>query len=116
VVFFVLPEPIIRLYTDDAQVIAAATWGIRVVGLGQPLQAAAFVLAGALRGAGDTRTTMLVGSASMWGMRLTLAYVFGILLDWGVAGIWLGWAGDWCTRGLAFIWAFHRGRWQRQPA
>jgi len=113
VLFFLFPEPIIRLYTDDAVVIASADWGIRIVGLGQPLQAAAFVLGGALRGAGDTRTTMVVGAASMWGVRLLFAYVFGILLNWQVPGIWIGWIGDWSTRGLAFIWAFHRGEWAR---
>jgi putative MATE family efflux protein len=111
--FIIFPEPIVRLYTDDPDVIAAAIWGIRVVGIGQPLQAAAFVLAGALRGAGDTRTTMLVGAGSTWGVRITLAYLFGIVLGWGVAGIWIGWCGDWSTRGLAFLWSFHRGRWQR---
>ncbi len=109
--FLLFPEPVIRLYTADPVVIDAADWGIRIVGLGQPLQAAAFVLGGALRGAGDTRTTMLVGGASMWGVRVTLAYLFGIVLNWGVPGIWIGWCGDWCTRGLAFLWAFHRGRW-----
>ena len=111
--FLLFPEPIVRLYTTDPKVIEAANWGIRVVGIGQPLQAAAFVLAGALRGAGDTRTTMIVGAASMWGMRLTLAYLFGIVLGWGVPGVWIGWCGDWSSRGLALLWAFHRGRWAK---
>jgi putative MATE family efflux protein len=111
--FFVFPEVMIRLYTDDPAVIADAAWGIRIVGLGQPLQAAGFVLGGALRGAGDTKTTLYVGAASMWGARLTLAYVFGIALNWGVPGIWIGWISDWSTRGLAFMWAFKRGRWAR---
>ena len=112
-VFFLFPAPIIRLYTNDPDVIAAAISGIRVVGLGQPLQAAAFVLAGALRGAGDTRTTMLVGGASMWGVRLSLAYTFGLALGWGIPGVWIGWCGDWCARGLTFLWLFRRGRWQK---
>lgn len=110
--FLLFPEPVIRLYTSDPEVIAAGVAGMRVVGLGQPLQAAAFVLAGALRGAGDTRTTLTVGAASMWGVRLTLAYLFGIALGWGIPGIWIGWCGDWSVRGLAFLWIFRRGRWQ----
>jgi Na+-driven multidrug efflux pump len=99
--FILFPEPILRLYTTDPAVIAAGVAGIRVVGLGQPLQAAAFVLGGALRGAGDTRTTLLVGGVSMWGVRLTCAYVFGLLLGWGIPGIWIGWSADWCVRGVA---------------
>jgi putative MATE family efflux protein len=111
--FILLPEPFLRLYTDDPAVIAAGIAGIRVVGLGQPFQAVAFVLGGALRGAGDTRTTLLVGGASMWGVRLTCSYVFGIVLGWGLPGIWIGWTADWCVRGVAFLLAFARGRWQR---
>ncbi|MGH2369577.1 MAG: MATE family efflux transporter, partial [Chloroflexota bacterium] len=110
--FLLFPEPILRLYTSDPAVIAAGVAGIRVVGIGQPLQAAAFVLAGALRGAGDTRTTLLVGGASVWGVRLTLAYTFGLALGWGIPGVWIGWCSDWCVRGLAFLWVFRRGRWQ----
>jgi putative MATE family efflux protein len=115
-VFLVMPAPIIRLYTTDPDVIAAGVAGIRIVGLGQPLQAAAFVLAGALRGAGDTRTTLLVGGASMWGVRLSLAYTLGIATGWGLPGIWAGWCGDWCVRGIAFLWAFRYGRWKRSAS
>ena len=111
--FILFPEPILRLYTTDPAVIAAGVAGLRVVGLGQPLQAAAFVLGGALRGAGDTRTTLLVGGVSMWGVRLTCAYVFGLLLGWGIPGIWIGWSADWCVRGVAFLIAFSHGRWKR---
>ena len=84
--FVLYPEPFLRLYTTDPAVIQAGIAGIRVVGLGQPFQAVAFVLAGALRGAGDTRTTLLVGGASMWGVRLTCSYVFGLVLGWGIPG------------------------------
>lgn len=110
--FLLFPEPLLRLYTNDPDVIAAGSTGIRMVGIGQPLQAAAFVLSGALRGAGDTRTTLMVGSLSMWGVRLMTAATFGIGLGWGVAGIWLGWCADWWVRGLCYLWIFHRGKWQ----
>jgi putative MATE family efflux protein len=108
-----LAEPILRFYTSDPEVVAAGLPGLRVIALGQPLQATAFVMAGALRGAGDTRTTMIVGSIAMWGLRLTLAYALAILAGWGVLGVWIGWLGDWTTRGLAYLYAFHRGRWKR---
>jgi Na+-driven multidrug efflux pump len=52
----------------------------------------------------------------MWGVRLTLAYLFGIALGWGIPGVWIGWCGDWSTRGLAFLWTFKRGHWQRPRA
>ena len=111
--FITFPEPLLGVFTSDPDVIAAGATGIRMVGFGQPLQAAAFVLSGALRGAGDTRTTLVVGSLSMWIVRLGLAWTFGIGLGWGVAGIWLGWCADWCVRGASYIYAFHHGAWQK---
>jgi Na+-driven multidrug efflux pump len=111
--FITYPEPLLGVFTSDPDVIAAGATGIRMVGFGQPFQAAAFVLSGALRGAGDTRTTLVVGSFAMWIVRLGLAWTFGIGLGWGVAGIWLGWCADWCVRGASYIFAFHRGAWQK---
>lgn len=112
-VFILFPAPIIRLYTTDPDVIAAGVAGMRVIGFGQPLQAAAFVLAGALRGAGDTRTTLYVGGASMWCVRLSIAYLLGLHFGWGIPGIWIGWCSDWCVRGVSFLWLFKRGNWRR---
>ena len=111
-VFILAPEPLIRLYTDDPAVVAAGSAGLRVIGFGQPLQAAAFVLSGALRGAGDTRTTATVGTAAMWGIRIPLAYVLGLILHLGVTGVWLGWLADWTFRGLLYIRTFQRGHWR----
>ena len=111
--FITFPEPLLSVFTSDPDVIAAGATGIRMVGFGQPLQAAAFVLSGALRGAGDTRTTLVIGSLSMWVVRLGLAWTLGIGLGWGVAGIWFGWCADWCVRGASYIYAFHRGAWQK---
>jgi MATE family multidrug resistance protein len=111
--FVTFPATFLGVFTTDPEVIAAGATGIRMVGFGQPLQAAAFVLSGALRGAGDTRTTLVVGSLSMWIVRLGLAWTCGLGLGWGVAGIWLGWCADWCVRGASYIYAFHRGAWQK---
>lgn len=113
IVFYLFPETLLGLYTTDPAVIDAGAKGLRMVGIGQPVQAAAFVLSGALRGAGDTRTTLMIGSLSMWTVRLITAWGFGIGLGWGVSGIWLGWCADWWVRGLAYLWMFHRGAWQR---
>ena len=110
--FILAPEPLIRLYTDDPAVVAAGAAGLRVIGFGQPLQAAAFVLSGALRGAGDTRTTAIVGTAAMWGFRIPVAYVLGLGLNLGVTGVWLGWLSDWSLRGILYVRSFRSGRWR----
>jgi putative MATE family efflux protein len=112
-VFLLFPEFFARMYTDDLAVIRQTVTGLMVVGCGQPLQGLAFVLSGALRGAGDTKTTMQRGTFSMWFVRLPIAYVCGVTLGLGVFGVWLGWVADWVLRSVFFIVAFRAGKWKQ---
>jgi putative MATE family efflux protein len=111
-VFIIFPEQIIGLYTTDTEVIRLGATGLRVIGFGQPMQGIAFVLAGALRGAGDTKTTLVVGTASMWLSRLPIAYLLGLVAGLGVFGIWLAWAADWLVRSCLYAWKFRQGAWK----
>lgn len=113
VVFLAFPEFFIRLYTSDPEVVRLGAVGMRVVGLGQPFQAAAFVLGGALRGAGATRSTFIVGTLGVWLVRVPCAYALGHLAGWGVGGVWAGWAADWLLRGSVLLHIFWRGSWQK---
>jgi Na+-driven multidrug efflux pump len=112
-VFLAFPEFFIRLYTSDPEVVRLGAVGMRVVGLGQPFQAAAFVLGGALRGAGATRSTFIVGTLGVWLARVPCAYALGHLAGWGVGGVWAGWAADWLLRGSVLLHIFWRGSWQK---
>jgi len=85
---------------------------LRLVAWAQPLQAFGMVLAGGLRGAGDTRWTMLITTGSIWAVRLPLSYLFGVTLGMGLIGIWIGNAIDSGVRGLAVTWRYTSGRWK----
>ncbi len=75
--------------------------------------AVAFVLAGAIRGAGDTPSVMKMTAFSMWIVRLGLTYVFMRYFGWGAAGAWAAMTVDNAVRaGLAAV-VFARGRWKR---
>jgi Na+-driven multidrug efflux pump len=70
------------------------------------------ILAGALRGAGDTRTPMWVTFVGVLIFRLSLVYFLAIYLDLGLAGVWWGTAVDWAGR-AALLWlVFRRGKWR----
>jgi Na+-driven multidrug efflux pump len=113
VAFVVFAEQIVGVYTADPEVIRQGATGLRVIGLGQPMQGVAFVLAGALRGAGDTRTTLVIGTASMWLSRLPIAFLLGIAARLGILGIWIAWATDWLIRASLYAWKFRQGGWKR---
>ena len=53
--FFFFGRQIAGIYTNDAEVILLAAGCLKIIALMQPMQSTQFILAGALRGAGDTR-------------------------------------------------------------
>lgn len=69
------------------------------------------MLPAGLKGARDARFTMWVSILSMWGCRIVCGYTLGIVLGFGVVGIWLGMFLDWIVRGLFFWWRMVSGRW-----
>jgi len=64
-----------------------------------------------LKGARDARFTMWVSLLSMWGGRIVAGYTLGVVLGFGVIGIWLGMCLDWIIRGSFFYWRLASGKW-----
>lgn len=56
--------------------------------ISEPFIALNLAMAGALNGAGDTKATMLYAVTTVWAIRLPLAYLLGIYLDFGSSGLW----------------------------
>jgi MATE family multidrug resistance protein len=107
-----LPRPFFGLFTDDPEVIQTAILPLRIMCAVEVLQAASFVFAGALRGAGDTLFSMIVTCIFMWVVRVPLALVLGLVLGMGLAGAWMGMALDLSLRGIIYYFRFRRGRWK----
>lgn len=111
-IFLLFPAQIVGFFTDDPLVIALGTMPLRMVGIIQPLLAAAMIFAGGLRGAGDTRFPMIVTGASIWLLRVPLSYVFALVLGWGLPGAWAAFALDLTVRGALNFLRFRSGRWK----
>src|SRR5690606_14154229 len=84
--FYFLGEFIVSLYTNEAEVIVMGAQILKLVALVQPFQSSQFILAGALRGAGDTRATALITFLTVLLVRPTLAIVSINHLGWGLMG------------------------------
>jgi len=66
-----------------------------------------------LRAAGDAKYTMWVSIISMWTVRVLFAYIFGIVLGWGVIGVWLAHSVlDWIVRGIIFYLRYRSNKWE----
>ena len=110
-VFFFAAQPIYELMHKDMQVHAMGVTPFRFNALFQIPLVTAIVYTFALQGAGETRQPMKVSLLGVFGVRLTLAYVCGIVLHGGLLGAWIGMCLDNTTRAVLVAWLFRRGRW-----
>lgn len=110
-VFFFGAEQIYHFMSVDSQVIKAGVGPFRILALFQPCLALSIVLIGGLRGAGDTRFPLLISIIGSILIRVSVGYLFGIVLQWGLLGAWMGMFADMVWRAVAAIARFARGRW-----
>ena len=73
-----------------------------------------FALPSALRAAGDAKYIMVVGSASMWIVRVTGAYLLTFTLGLGPSGVWLAMGVDFISRGTCFLLRWRGESWKRK--
>jgi Na+-driven multidrug efflux pump len=97
--------------SNDPQVRATGVGPFRILALFQPLLVVSIVYIGALRGAGDTRFPLLITIAGAIFIRVPLGYFFGIVLDGGLIGAWVGMFGDMTWRTIAATARYVHGAW-----
>jgi MATE family multidrug resistance protein len=84
------PGAIARIYSSDILVIRAGTVLLIVAGVFQLFDGLQVVIAGALRGAGNTRTPMLVHLLGYWMIGVPLGAILCFKIAWGATGFWIG--------------------------
>jgi MATE family multidrug resistance protein len=90
VLLTVFARPIARAFIDDPAVIGLAAALFFTVGLMQVFDGVQSVSLGALRGMLDSHWPTRVSLLAYWGLAVPLAWVAGIVLDWGLVGLWAG--------------------------
>ncbi|ABR50721.1 MATE efflux family protein [Alkaliphilus metalliredigens QYMF] len=86
-IFF--PAFIMRLLTDQQEIIDVGIKYLFFMGLVQIPQNMAGVLNGALRGAGFTRVPMIVAGTGLWLIRIPFSYILVQFFDVGITAIWI---------------------------
>jgi MATE family multidrug resistance protein len=89
-VFISVPRIIGRIYTPDPTVIDAGAHLLRIAAAFQLFDGIQTVTTGALRGAGETRTPMIVNFIAYWVLGLPAGYALCFHAHWGVIGLWVG--------------------------
>ena len=109
VLMYVTAPQVMAMLTPDAAVQELGVAVLRIEAFAEPLFAASMVVAGALRGAGDTLVPSIFQLVSMWGVRITLSTLAAP--RWGLVGVWTVMAGELCFRGILFLARLLRDRW-----
>ncbi|MDV5121064.1 MAG: MATE family efflux transporter, partial [Candidatus Scalindua sp.] len=112
-IFLAFAKPMAMVFHPEQDVLALAAYCVMIAALEQPALAIYMVYSGGLRGAGDTLSPMIITIVGTLCFHLPVAYVFGIVLEWGLPGIWFGAALGWILRAIAVYILFRRGRWRR---
>jgi len=113
IAFIAIPIPLLRIFTDDPEVLALGRPLLLLGALFQLLDAVAIIAEGALRGAGDTRWPFAVETALGWGLLVPLAYFVGVSLEGGLTGAWLAALVHITVLATTLVLRFRSNAWQR---
>lgn len=113
ILFFTCAEPIMRLFTDEAEIIRAGIPLLYFLAFITYAQTSQVVFSGCLRGAGDTKFVAAVSFVSILFLRPLLSYVLCYPLQFGLIGAWVGVTIDQFARLIATLWRFGSGKWTK---
>jgi putative MATE family efflux protein len=114
VTVILLRQPLVGLFTDNADIIRLTSQVIVVGLLLETGRSFNLVLVNALRATGDARFTVYLGFLSMACMSVPLGYFLVFRMNMGLAGVWFAVAADEWTRGIT-MWLRWRSRaWEKQ--
>ena len=111
VVFILFGGEIVGLYNSDPEIIRIGGQIMLFVAFLQPFQSSQFIIAGGLRGAGDTKATAIFTFITVLLVRPIVAIVlvhFGL----GLYGAWAAMATDQILRSALVLCRYNSGKWK----
>ncbi len=104
----------VGLYTSNHQIIMLGGAVLVVDAFLEPGRAFNIVLINGLRGAGDVIFPVVMAVISMWGVSVLGGYFFGVILGYGLPGIWLGLVLDEWLRGICMLFRWRSKKWTKK--
>lgn len=107
-------DSVLSIFTSDPEVLALGKTILFIEIFLETGRAVNMCMVMALNASGDVKAPVTVGIIFMWSVATFGAWLLGVHLYWGLAGIWIAMACDECTRGLVFFWRWHKGVWRKR--
>lgn len=112
IILFFFGRQLAGLYSNDPAIIENSALALKIIALVQPFQSSQFILAGGLRGAGDTFWPLVGTFFGVLLVRVGLANLFVNILGYGLAGAWMAVFGDQLVRWMFVYARFKTGHWK----
>lgn len=110
-VFILFGKGIVGLYNSDPTIIEMGGRIMLFVAFLQPFQSSQFIIAGGLRGAGDTKVTAMITFITVLLVRPGMAILF-VNLGFGLYGAWMALACDQILRSALVLNRYNSGKWK----
>ncbi len=113
VVFWILAEPLVRVFTTVDPVVENGTRSLKILSTGYVFAGFSMVFGQAFNGAGDTATPAWINLVCYWCWQLPLAYTLARPLELGVEGVYAAVVVSGATwAGVGYL-LFRRGGWKQ---
>lgn len=106
ILFLTIPDLLIRIFIKEKETIALGSSCLMVASIEQPFMGISMILAGAMKGAGDTKTPFKVSLISSWLIRIPLMYLVIFVLRLNVVYVWVVTAIQWIFDGSMIFYFF----------
>ncbi|MBQ8293161.1 MAG: MATE family efflux transporter [Bacilli bacterium] len=105
-------KPIFSLFTKDVEVIKLCSY-IMWIEVGLELgRAINITLVRALQTSGDVLFPTILAVVFCWSVAVVGSYIFGVVLNLGIVGVWIAMTIDELIRALIFIIRLKKGKWK----
>lgn len=101
VLLFFIAEPLMRVFTNDAEVVAMGARLLRIVAFSEPCFGLMVAWEGVGYGTGRTHTVFFIESFSMWGIRIVFTWLCLHRWDLGIEAVWYCMVADNCFKAVA---------------
>jgi len=114
VVFLTFAEPLIRIFTNEEEVIPYGVACLRMISYGYIFYAYGMVMVQAFNGAGDTFTPTLINLLCYWIIQIPLAYWLAMKTSLGAQGVFLAITITESLLAVVGIIVFRKGKWKEK--
>lgn len=111
ILLFVFSIRLMKLFTSNDIIIQLGTGILFLAILIEPARAISTITSYSLKAAGDSRVSTFIGLGATWLVSIPSAYYIGIVMGYGVVGVWMGLLIDEVLRASVNYWRWSTFKW-----